>query len=226
MPDKEQAGTSNVEDTGSNQVTALETASDSVEQEKDRIADLTARLEKKGRTEKSLAKELAEAKAALAAKEEREAKLLKANAEWQETYIQKWAPPEEKAQYMAKKAAENRISAGSSVNEAAFWRSVAEEEDPKVKGALAKIAASASRTKRYPDAETVKAIRESLRGETSEDDKDDEKPLAKVTPTAGAQAGQGTLQSKYEAAKKAKDFDEMFRISSQIEAAKLRASRA
>lgn len=230
MPEKEQAGTANEptpEEVQSNQ-TATETVSDAIDQEQDRIADLEARLTKAGRLTKTQEKTLADATARLQALEEREAKLLSANKQWEEAFYQGRGPSEEdRRRFLENKAAQDRMKSGSSVNEAALWREIAAEDDPKLRGALKKIADDASKAGKYPDASTIRAFKESFQSFTASGDEteDGKKPLAKVTATSSSGGPQNSLERSYEEAKKRKDVDEMFRIKSQIEGAKLRASR-
>lgn len=229
MPDKEQAGTANdVTPEEAQSQTAAETATDAVEQEQDRIADLEARLTKSGRASKTQEKELADAKTRLATLEEREAKLLAANKQWEDAFYGGQTPTEEQRRRWAQtKAAQETAKSTTSVNEAALWREIAGEDDPKLRSALKGIADDASRSGRYPDADTIRAFKRSFQTfAVSGDEVEKDKPLAKVTATGTTGGAASTLEKQYEAAKVRKDVDEMFRIKSQIEGAKLRASRA
>lgn len=229
MPDKEQAGTANepTPDEVQSNKAATESVSEAIDQEQDRIADLEARLTKAGRLTKTQEKQLSDAQERLKELEDRESKLLAANKKWEEAfYSGRTATDEDRRRYQEQKAQQAQQKSGASVNEAALWREIAGEEDPKLRTALKGIAERAAKSGRYPDPDTIRAFKESFQTFTAPGDESEEKkPIAKVTATSTTSNTSSSLQEKYEEAKKRKDVDEMFRIKSQIEAAKLRSAR-
>jgi hypothetical protein len=222
MASTEQAGTANEKSPATTPETAVETALDAVEQEQDRIADLESRLTQKGRKERTLENELKEHKAKLAALEAEYSKAAKANKEWQDVYFSRFAPEAERARYAQQKAAEARVAGSVNANEAATWRAIAEEDDPKVRAVLTKVAKAGN----FMSTKQIQALRESLdTGDEGKVEQEEKTELAKVTPVSAAGAARKSLQQQYEAAVKGGDPLEILAIRSQIAHADAKAKK-
>jgi hypothetical protein len=224
MPTQEQAGTANEKSPEVTQSSAaVTTAMDAVEQEQDRIADLEARLTQKGRKERALENEMKEAKATLAQLKEEYTKAVEANKQWQEVYYSRFAPETDRARYAQQKAAEAKAASAGSVNEAATWRAIAEEEDPQVRSVLTKMA----KADKFMSRAQIEVLRETLGSAKVETkDEEEEKPLAKVSATSTTGSGKPNLQQQLDKAIKDGNPEEILAIKSQIALAEFRANRA
>jgi hypothetical protein len=223
MPTQEQAGTANTSTPEVAQPNAaVTTALDAVEQEQDRIADLEARLTQKGRKERTLENEIKQAKADLAQLKSEYAKAADANKQWQETYYSRFAPEADRARYAQQKAAMAQATSASSVNEAATWRAIAEEDDPKVRAILTKMV----KADRFMSRSGIEALRDSLVTKDEPKEEEEDQPLAKVTATSTTGSGKANLQQQLEKAIKDGNPEEILAVKSQIALAELRTSRA
>lgn len=215
MADTEQAGQSQ------EQVPAPEEVLDAaglLEKEKARNADLEARLTTGGRKTKALEADLANSNSRIT-------QLEQSLRDFQRAYEQV-APPEEKQRIASQRAAAQQAAAASSVNEAAMWEAIAVEEDPKIRKILTSMATAAKNGQsRFLSKAEVRALKESLGNEEAEPVESGKKPNANVTPVATGNTSAVSLEQKLEEAKKRRDADEVFRISSQIAAIKQRVAR-
>lgn len=209
--EKEQADLSNdtPEETPSDSaaVEAVESAQESVDELRSRIADLESRRTKEGRSaaetkraKEKLEADLAEKERVLSEKEETLDK-------WNRWYVENHGTPAQKA------ALQERQSRGKDSGNAAetdTWRAIAEEENPQVKKVLLRAAKSG-------DFLTKKQIA-ALRASFEDDEEEEEKKPPKVKPVNTGGASEKTLEQKLADAKKAGNASEILRISSQIAA--------
>lgn len=163
------------------------TAPEKTAETEDRSKDLENRLAQSGR-EKKAQTERAEAA---------EAELARLQDERDQLWYEHKATDAEKEAFRTKRNAEKQNREDPEkvnlANENALLKAIAQESNPVAKKALTKMFEKAEKTKRFPDAAAVSALRESFEDDEPEDDTTKE-PEGKTPPKVSASRGTTTTE--------------------------------
>ena len=195
----------------------VEAAEQVVENTEDRIHELEKRLTKEGRSKKDIEKALEGVKSELETYRSQLAEAKRVNAQWYQTWLEKWANDDQKKTAQAQRQAEEaKTKAGASSD---IWKEIAKEDDPKVKKALVRLAEQAEKDGEGVTKGQVKALKASFEPD------EEEEPEEKAPKVSGARSTGSSSQSwdeKMSAAKKSKNTTEIMNLIA--EKAKIDAS--
>jgi hypothetical protein len=155
-----------------------------------------------------LAQQGRELKAARDEKDRLQSELSTAKAERERIWYEKEASPEEKVQYVKDRDTRQKEAPKIAMleNRSALAEAIADETDPAIRKALQAFKSKGKETGKYPDAEFVASLRESLRKDDSGAENlgnvETEKPLPRVSAVRGTRGVEPSIDDQIAVAEK------------------------